>query len=195
MEWRKTQTEPNIFWDAETAKISPLHTHLKSIWRAAVLQGCGKRKPLAERVQRSPPTPSQEAALAAMSCRHGHRAGGCQGQQTCCDPPQPTTSPAPSTGQVDTLWLGGRRGWNWNFATRVENRCPTKEVAQFTHLLSLAKVGLVSPHSGFHPRSLSCILPSSPAKGEAWPSASPLGGNTQSTSVAENLGATSAISL
>lgn len=81
--------------------------------------------------------------------------------------------------ELDNLTTRKERTWNWNFATWVENRCPTKEVPQFLYPLSLAKAGLASrPPSGFHACPPSCVPPPPRAKGVAWPSVAPARGNS-----------------
>lgn len=81
-------------------KISPLYTHLENIWRHAGLQGSGRSKPLADRVQHSPPAPSREAVLAAMSCRQGHKAGGGKDSKPAVTPHSPSCSECWSIGHM-----------------------------------------------------------------------------------------------
>lgn len=96
--------------------------------------------------------------------------------------PQPIIPSAPLTGQVDMSWLGGRRGWNWNFATRVEN----KRCCSISPSLSLAKVGLWGLLIQAFVFAL-CLVYLHLLLLKKWP-VDPPGGNTQSTLMAEKLG-------
>lgn len=70
--------------------------------------------------------------MAAKSCRHGHRAGGCQGQQDCSGHPQPTTSPAPSAGQVETSRYGGKGLGTGILQPELKTGAQQKELPNFS---------------------------------------------------------------
>lgn len=94
----KKTHNPNIFWDAETAKnLTPVcmpEQHLKSckvavLWNASAAFG----QSLA-----FPPSPITGGSAGSNDLQAWAQARGCQAQQTHYDLPQPMTSPDPSTG-------------------------------------------------------------------------------------------------